>query len=63
MDPAGADPTETPSLDELLAGYNANIEHAMTAIETLSVMQEMVEPEEGGGEKRALAVLTYGREG
>ena len=61
-DPAGADPTETPSLDELLAGYNANIEHAMTAIETLSVRQEMVEPEEGGGEKRALAVLTYGRE-
>jgi len=61
--PASADSTGTLGLDEVLAGYNANIAHAMTAIGTLSVRQEMVEPVDDGGEKRALAVLSYGREG
>jgi hypothetical protein len=60
---AAADSTATPGLDELLSGYNTNIEHAMAAIEKLSVRQEMVEPEDDGGERRALAVLTYDREG
>jgi hypothetical protein len=48
-------------LDDVLAGYNANISDAMAAIETLRVEQEMLEPTKGGGEKRALASLCYSR--
>lgn len=58
---ARVDSVGTPSLDDVLAGYNANIRNAMAAIETLSVKQEMVEPTEEGGEKRALALLSYSR--
>ena len=58
---ARVDSVGTASLDDVLAGYNANIRNAMAAIETLSVAQEMVEPTEEGGEKRALALLSYSR--
>lgn len=58
---ARVDSVGAPSLDDVLAGYNANIRNAMAAIETLSVAQEMVEPTEEGGEKRALALLSYSR--
>ncbi|MFH1688795.1 MAG: hypothetical protein ABIE42_00985 [Candidatus Eisenbacteria bacterium] len=50
------------SLEEVLEGYNANINRAMAAIETLRVEQEMVEPTKDGGEKGALAVLSYHRD-
>ncbi len=58
---AGADSAALQSLEEVLDGYNANIRLAMAEIETLRVEQEMVEPTKDGGEKRALAVLTYSR--
>ncbi len=48
-------------LKEVLAGYNANIQDAMAAIETLRVEQEMLEPAKGGGEKQAQALLSYSR--
>jgi len=61
-EPAVVDSLPIPSLDEILIGYNANIDSAVTAIETLRVSQEMVEPDGDGGERRALAELTYTRE-
>ncbi len=60
-EPAGVDSIGMLSLEEVLEGYNANIHSAMAAIETLRVEQEMVEPTEEGGEKRALALLSYSR--
>ena len=60
-EPAGVDSIGMLSLEEVLEGYNANIRGAMAAIETLRVEQEMVEPTEEGGEKRALALLSYSR--
>jgi hypothetical protein len=59
---AGQDSLALLSLEEVLAGYNANVDHAMTAIETLRVEQEMVEPTKDGGQKGALAVLSYSRD-
>jgi hypothetical protein len=50
-----------PTLSEILAGYNDGIRLAMSAIETLTVEQEMVEPDEDGGDRRSVAILTYGR--
>jgi hypothetical protein len=52
---------EAPDIDEILEGYNANIDRAMATIETLRVQQELVEPSDGEGDKRAFAVLTYRR--
>jgi hypothetical protein len=60
-EPAVVDSIGMLSLEEVLEGYNANIRGAMAAIETLRVEQEMVEPTEEGGEKRALALLSYSR--
>jgi hypothetical protein len=48
-------------LGEILGGYNAGIDRAIAAIETLRVRQEMIEPTDEGGEKRARAVLIYRR--
>lgn len=59
---ARADTSALLNLEEVLAGYNANISHAMTAIETLRVEQEMVEPTKDGRQKGALAVLLYHRD-
>lgn len=59
---AGADSTGTLTLERVLEGYNASIGRAMAAIETLRVEQEMVEPTEDGGQKGALAVLSYRRD-
>jgi hypothetical protein len=52
-------PREGLSVAEILVGYNASIARAMAEIESLRVEQEMVEPTDEGGEKRATAVLTY----
>jgi hypothetical protein len=60
-EPAAVDSIGTPSLEDVLEGYNANIRGAMAAIEALRVEQEMLEPTEEGGEKRALAALLYDR--
>ncbi len=61
VEPAGVDSIGMLSLEEVLEGYNANIHGAMAAIETLRVEQEMLEPAEEGGEKRAMASLFYRR--
>lgn len=58
---AGEGRGAVPALSEILDGYNEGIRLAMGAIETLTVEQEMVEPTENGGDKRSVAVLTYGR--
>lgn len=50
-------------LEEVLAGHNANVRRAIDCIDTLWVEQEMLEPQPDGTNKRALAVLTYGRSG
>jgi hypothetical protein len=56
------DASEERTLVEVLRGYNAGIRRAMDRIDTLRVAQEMIEPTEDGGEKRAEAVLHYGRD-
>jgi len=50
------------TLEDVLIRYNAGIERTMAAIETLRVEQEIVEPTDEGGEKRARSVLTYRRD-
>jgi len=60
-EPVAVDSIGTLSLEDVLMGYNANIQGAMAAIETLRVEQEMIEPTKEGGEKGALASLLYSR--
>ncbi|MCK4410512.1 MAG: hypothetical protein KAW67_10515 [Candidatus Eisenbacteria sp.] len=61
-EPARPDSADAPlCLEDVLAGYNANIHDAIAAIETLRVEQEMLEPTKEDGEKRALALLLYSR--
>jgi hypothetical protein len=59
--PADSSGTAGVALDGLLDAYNANIRLTMDSIDTLRVMQEMVEPTSEGGRKGALAVLRYRR--
>jgi hypothetical protein len=61
-DPPGEDTVGTLGRDEVLEGYNTGIARAMADIETLRVEQELVEPTDNDGMKRALAVLLYDRE-
>ena len=46
---------------DLLARYNARIARTLQDIETLTVEQDMVEPQDDGSPKRAHAVLSYER--
>lgn len=62
LEPTRPDPADALlRVEDVLAGYNANIIDAMAVVETLRVEQEMLEPTKSGGEKRALALLTYSR--
>jgi len=50
-----------PSLGAILDGYNAGVERALAAIESLRVTQETYEPRPDGEPRRATATLVYGR--
>jgi len=46
----------------ILRSYNANIERAMLTVDSLSVIQDMVEPQEDGSFRSARAMLVHRRE-
>ncbi len=54
-----AEPLSSAELAELLERYNSFVRHERCLIETLRVVQTMVDPQEDGSERTAVAELTY----
>jgi len=50
-----------PDLGTLLTEYNAGLVAAASSIDTLSVEQVIIDPQDDGSTKEARAILTYGR--
>jgi len=51
------------AVGEILAAYNAGIVRERALIESLSVLQTMIDPQEDGSEKRSEAMLVYTADG
>lgn len=56
-------PVAEATLEDILIGYNENVERTIDSIDSLRVVQDMFEPQPEGGEKTAQATLTYTRDG
>jgi len=55
----GSIPASIPDLTDILARYNAVIVHERAVIDSLRVVQTMIEPQEDGSTKTSEAVLVY----